>query len=76
MACELLQQLLADGPLQAAGLIKTAEAAGIGAATLRRAKKKLGVRAMKSKDADGGWVWASKVNMEPVQGRLHEGQAA
>jgi len=51
-----LREELADGPLGAAGIKQRAEEAGISAATLRRARERLGVTVGKSAMA-GGWIW-------------------
>jgi hypothetical protein len=52
-----LMDLLASGPVEAKRVQKEAKAAGIADATLRRAKKALGVRVEKH-EFQGAWVWA------------------
>jgi hypothetical protein len=55
-ATEFLTSLLANGPVEAKEVQRHARAAGIAAATLRRAKDALGVRSRK-RSGDGPWEW-------------------
>jgi putative DNA primase/helicase len=55
-AKEFLQGLLADGPVSTKAIRGDAEGAGHAWATLRRARKSLGVEATKD-GMKGGWVW-------------------
>jgi hypothetical protein len=55
-AVEFLKKLLSGGAIPAAKVTEEAAAAGISEKTLRRAKKKLGVKAVKSAFG-GGWLW-------------------
>jgi hypothetical protein len=55
-ARELLNVLLADGPVMAKQVIGSARDAGIGERTLRKAKNDLKVKSEKA-GLDGGWVW-------------------
>lgn len=55
-ARELLNVLLADGPVTAKQVIGSARDAGIGERTLRKAKNDLKVKSEKA-GLDGGWVW-------------------
>lgn len=54
-AADLLLALLRDGPILATEMYQEAEGAGIGKATLNRAKKALGVVARRK---EGCWWWA------------------
>ena len=56
-AAEFLTRALANGPVPQAAVMADANASGISTATLRRAKAKLGVEAVKQ-GMDGGWFWA------------------
>jgi putative DNA primase/helicase len=53
---EFLQTLLADGPVPSKQIDAEAQEAGIAKQTLRRAKAKLGVKAVKGGMKEG-WVW-------------------
>lgn len=57
----VLEQLLANGPMEAKKVRKLASEAGVAKATLDRAKKHLGVRAKREIDAatgqTTGWTW-------------------
>lgn len=55
-ACTFLCETLGDGPLQATEIEHRSEAAGISRATLRRAKKLLGITTTKI-GMDSGWMW-------------------
>lgn len=55
---EFLWTVLADGPLSAKQVVEQAREAQIAEKTLRRAKSKLGVKAVQvSGKAHGGWAW-------------------
>jgi hypothetical protein len=57
-AVDFLKAALAGGPARAADLFERAEAEGIGADALKRAKRSLGVRASKEPGRlDGPWSW-------------------
>jgi len=59
-ACAILSSILADGPVWSADVVKQAGAAQVTKATLRRAKTKLGVKAIKvgrPGDPESGWKW-------------------
>src|SRR5690606_10708612 len=53
-AIEWLETALSDGPRPAAELVAAAAETGISEATLRRAKRELGIRATR---AGKGWSW-------------------
>lgn len=60
-AKNFLRELLADGPERVSKIQKQTKDAGITTATLRRARKSLGVQSNPSKDADGKvqfWVYS------------------
>jgi hypothetical protein len=57
-AADFLAELLADGPVPQKIAAKEADDAGISAATLRRAKQRLGVKSCKR--GAGEWVWVMK----------------
>lgn len=66
-ACELLEDLLADGATSAKEVrAQLVRGAGVSEATLRRAKGKLKVVAIKSNFA-GGWLWTLPVSDEGAQ---------
>ncbi len=52
-----LQVVLADGPMDATEVLQKAKAEGITEKTVRRAKKAIGVEAVKLA-MDGGWSWS------------------
>ena len=54
----LLQELLANGPLQARTVEARVRAAGVSRGTLVRARYRLGVVATKRRTERGAWVWA------------------
>ncbi|HUW14576.1 MAG TPA: AAA family ATPase [Anaerolineae bacterium] len=54
-SCDLLLALLADGPLPANDLFEEGEGAGLSKITLKRAKKKLGIVALRQ---DNRWLWS------------------
>jgi len=56
-AVKFLEDLLADGPVASTEVFKAAQANGIAAVTLRRAKKKIRVDARHDDRFDGGWKW-------------------
>ena len=62
-ACEFLRELLASGPVEASEVIAESERAGISVATLRRAKRRLGVvsKRIQPPGAEARWVWTSKL---------------
>jgi hypothetical protein len=69
-ACNLLREILSDGPHTETIIVQQAQAAGISRATLRRAKKVLGVESDKAGiGKDGYWLWrwpdASKGAQDP-----------
>ncbi len=51
-----LEELLADAPVAASEVYKSARACAISEKTLKRAKKRLGVISEKA-DFSGGWIW-------------------
>jgi putative DNA primase/helicase len=56
-AVDFLKGLLADGPVASSEVFEAAKANRIAAATLRRAKKEIGVIARHDESFDGGWKW-------------------
>jgi len=56
-ALQFLRAVLADGARPAADVIAQGEQAGIGAATLRRAKKSLGIVSRKHGAGEHAWCW-------------------
>lgn len=62
-ACEFLRDMLEGGLTPASAVQSEAKAAGISAATLRRAKDRLGVR---PKKGAGGWYW--RLPVQDAQG--------
>ncbi len=56
-ACEFLNDVLADGQMPSTEIESQAKASGFTVATLRRAKKRIGVRSVKSA-MSGCWVLA------------------
>ncbi|MDD3531025.1 MAG: AAA family ATPase [Candidatus Pacebacteria bacterium] len=64
-AIQVLEVVLADGPVAATEVNREARQAGISQSTLHRAKDKLGVKPKKASFKDG-WVW-SLPNREGVQ---------
>jgi putative DNA primase/helicase len=54
---DFLQALLADGPVTSKQVEEEAQEVGITKATLRRAKKELGIKPRKN-SMKGGWLWA------------------
>lgn len=58
-ARDVLQQILANGSVEAKVALADAEAAGISQASTRRARQELGVEAVKHGfGSDGRWVWS------------------
>jgi len=55
-AREFLQERLRSGPVKADDLVEEAKQEGISFATLRRAKKELGIKSRKG-GFDGEWIW-------------------
>lgn len=82
-AREFVREALADGPMPAADLERAAEAAGISAATLRRARRDLGVVARRARDAGTGrttgWIIelpdALTARDEHLEGESYKGAA-
>jgi len=54
---DFLRDLLVAGPVPTKTVKAEAGAAELSWATVRRAKDRIGVRAVKAKEADGGWLW-------------------
>lgn len=54
---EFLRDMLADGPVATKSVKAEAGGAELSWATIRRAKDRIGVRAVKAKETDGGWLW-------------------
>ena len=55
---DFLREVLSDGPVEANAVLKDARGAGISEKTLRRAKERLGVEAIRSGFGSGGrWCW-------------------
>jgi putative DNA primase/helicase len=63
-AREFLQGRLMSGPMKYADLLEEAKANGISESTLKRAKRKLGIKARKEKKLNGDWLW----EMPPAEG--------
>lgn len=57
-AGEFLREILAEGPMKQADVIKTARAQGIADRTLRRARRRIGAVALKQGFGPGScWLW-------------------
>lgn len=56
-AIEFLIELLSNGPLEAESVKVSARDAGISWATIRRAKREIGIKPSKS-GMEGGWIWS------------------
>src|SRR5262249_5784439 len=56
-AREFLRERLEAGPAKQEDIVEDAKQNGIAIATLRRAKKDLGVKSRKEKKIDGDWFW-------------------
>jgi hypothetical protein len=73
-ALEFLEATLAEGPVKTQEVLREAEEAGIAEKTLRRAKGKLGVKAVQlAGKAHGGWAWElpqSRGHLTPSDGHL------
>ena len=65
-SCDLLLALLADGPMPANDLFEECEGAGLSKITLRRAKKKLGIVALRQ---DNRWLWSLPARDESTHRR-------
>lgn len=65
VAADWLRSKLASGPLAASDVLADAEAAGIARRTLRRAKKRLGVRSVQTAD---GWRWEQVARLSRASG--------
>lgn len=67
-ATEFLQEQLATGPGKVKEINEEAEANGITTATLRRAKRDLGVKSRKEKGVDAEWLW----ELQPAPKTRHD----
>lgn len=67
-ATEFLQERLATGPGKVKEINEEAEANGITTATLRRAKRDLGVKSRKEKGVDAEWLW----ELQPAPKTRHD----
>lgn len=66
-AASFLRDLLAYGPCSAKDVYKEAESAGYSRDTMKRAKSRIGVEAIKQGMA-GGWVWRLPVAQDRAEG--------
>ena len=68
-ALEWLHAMLMSGPVPSETVLKRAEEAGHARMTIKRAKEILGVKPMKTRGANGHWVWAMPQHQgaEPAQ---------
>jgi hypothetical protein len=69
-AASFLRDLLAYGPVAAKDIYKEAESAGYSRDTMKRAKSRIGVKAVKQ-GMQGGWVWrllSTESSKESVEG--------
>lgn len=69
-AAGFLRDLLAYGPVAAKDIYKEAESAGYSRDTMKRAKSRIGVKAVKQ-GMQGGWVWrllSTECSKESVEG--------
>jgi putative DNA primase/helicase len=58
-------EMLRDGPMPQAEIEDAAKGHGHSWATVRRAKKALGIRSEKA-GVTGGWLWSLPTNPEPI----------
>ncbi len=70
-AAQWLKQLLQGGPVPTAEVERRAETMGFSSATIRRAKKDVGIKG-KKEGMNGGWVW----RLPPVEGAHEDGEDA
>lgn len=57
MAAKFLLEILQAGPVGASDVLEQAKAAGMSEATVRRARKQLGKKRIRTKRQGRGWVW-------------------
>lgn len=62
---EFLRTLLSDGPVEQTTIDEDAKQLGLSWATIRRAKKELGVTSYKEKGANGRWLWSLEGAQSP-----------
>jgi putative DNA primase/helicase len=64
---EFLRERLASGPVKHDDITEEAKVNGIAAATLRRAKRELGIKSVKGRGLGSDWTWELPPTRQPAQ---------